>query len=264
MPPATVALFIAYLFERKYAVSTARTYVSAIGYYHRLAELSDPTKVTYIVEMFKGYSKLGRTHDSRLPVTLPILSRLAQVSSNICTSHYDHVMFKAMCSLAFYAFLRIGEITVDKKTLGSHTIQISNLFKVLGPSKQVESLTLYFRDFKHRYNEPPVSISIAKQTGLCPVQSMIDYLKVRGSSEGPIFITSSGVPVSRSNFSQLLSLCFKACNLDASSYKGHSFRIGAATYAAQQGLSDARIRALGRWSSDAFKKYIRTSTVSSL
>ena len=40
-------------------------------------------------------------------------------------------------------------------------------------------------------------------------------------------------------------------------YKAHGFRIGAASRAAASGLSDAQIRFLGRWSSDAFKVYIR-------
>ena len=39
--PATLALFVAYLFANHYAISTINTYVSALGYYHRLAGLQD-------------------------------------------------------------------------------------------------------------------------------------------------------------------------------------------------------------------------------
>jgi hypothetical protein len=39
--------------------------------------------------------------------------------------------------------------------------------------------------------------------------------------------------------------------------KGHSFRIGAATAAAIQGASDEDIQRMGRWKSQAFKRYIR-------
>ena len=45
--------------------------------------------------------------------------------------------------------------------------------------------------------------------------------------------------------------------LKTSHFKGHSFRIGSATAAAMRGESDAQIRAAGRWSSDAIKRYIR-------
>ncbi|KAK6195007.1 hypothetical protein SNE40_000528 [Patella caerulea] len=41
----------------------------------------------------------------------------------------------------------------------------------------------------------------------------------------------------------------------------HSFRIGGASLAAHNGLSDSQIRQLGRWRSDAFRKYIRPSSL---
>ena len=47
------------------------------------------------------------------------------------------------------------------------------------------------------------------------------------------------------------------CGLDTSRYKAHGGQIGAASHAAASGVSDAQIRFLGHWSSDAFKIYIR-------
>ena len=46
--------------------------------------------------------------------------------------------------------------------------------------------------------------------------------------------------------------------LDQTVFSGHSFRSGAATAAAQAGLSDSTIQTLGRWNSTAFLSYIRT------
>ena len=43
-----------------------------------------------------------------------------------------------------------------------------------------------------------------------------------------------------------------------------SFRIGAATYAAKQGVPDDKITHWGRWKSDAFKKYIRITSLESI
>ena len=39
-------------------------------------------------------------------------------------------------------------------------------------------------------------------------------------------------------------------------YSGHSFRRGAATWAQQAGISGEDIQLLGRWTSDAYKRYI--------
>ena len=60
-------------------------------------------------------------------------------------------------------------------------------------------------------------------------------------------------------FDFLLKHLLEFCGLSSQVFKGHSFRIGAATSAALRGESDAQIRAAGRWSSDAFRKYIRVA-----
>ena len=41
--------------------------------------------------------------------------------------------------------------------------------------------------------------------------------------------------------------------IDFVPYSGHSFRSGAATTAAKQGISDATIKMLGRWKSSAYQ-----------
>lgn len=260
----TLALFIAYLFKRSYAPSTVNTYVSAIGYYHRIASQPDPTKTFFIIEMLKGYSKIGSILDSRLPITLPILARIVTTSELVVSSNYEKLLFKAMCSLAFFAFLRIGEITVANGSKTDTNLQVNQIEKIITKEGEINSLKVTFLNHKHNYNQPPFSLIVTRNTTVCPVEAILNYFKVRGTMMGPMFVDGNALPISRSNFSKLLGMCLKACNLDSSKYKGHSFRIGAATHAAQQGFSDARIRLLGRWKSDAFKKYIRLYSVPSV
>ena len=68
-------------------------------------------------------------------------------------------------------------------------------------------------------------------------------------------------PITVNQFNTELRRCLNFCGLNAQRYKSHSFRIGAACLAADKGFSDAQIRALGRWKSDAFKLYISNSTL---
>jgi len=42
-------------------------------------------------------------------------------------------------------------------------------------------------------------------------------------------------------------------------WNGHSFRRGAATWAAQVGMAETEIQTLGHWKSDAYKAYIEYS-----
>ena len=196
--PSTLALFIAYLVQRNYAASTVNTYVSALGYSHRLAGVSDPTKTFFITEMLKGYNKIGSRLDTRLPITLPILRQIMGAAPSVATTPYGCLMFRAMCATAFFAFLRIGEITATSQN--SATLHLNQLGKRTDNSGTVISYELTFQDFKHHYNQRPLSITLTRHPGACPVQALLDYISVRGAAAGPFFQTFDGSPVLRSVF----------------------------------------------------------------
>ncbi|KAJ1124094.1 hypothetical protein NDU88_002556 [Pleurodeles waltl] len=56
----------------------------------------------------------------------------------------------------------------------------------------------------------------------------------------------------------VLRMALRRLGLDPSNYGTHSFRIGAATEARNQGKSDQLIKQLGRWRSGCFQKYVRS------
>ena len=122
---------------------------------------------------------------------------------------------------------------------------------------------LTFNNYKHNYNQRPFSLIIEQQQPFCPVQLMLDYLTLRGLESGPPFLSTNGCSMPRQRFVSHLSLALKHCGLNPAFYKGHSFRIGAASHAAHRGFTDAQIRIMGRWRSNAFQKYIHVSSLSS-
>ena len=173
--PSVLALFIAYLFDLKYAPSTVNTYVSAIGYSHRLSGLPDPTRVFYILQILKGYGKKGFRLDSRLPITLPILNRIIEASAHIAGSRYQIYQFKAMWSLAFFAFLRIGEITVT--TSNNQPLQLHQLSRLYDTNNQVKGIKLTFENFKHNYNQRPFSLEIYRLWCPIPAKNRTFYFR---------------------------------------------------------------------------------------
>ena len=76
---------------------------------------------------------------------------------------------------------------------------------------------------------------------LCPVAAMLSYLAVRPSTPGP-FVHQDGRPLLCPG---LVRAVLASAGVDTSRYSGHSFRIGAATTAAQAGLQDSLIQMLG-------------------
>ena len=76
----------------------------------------------------------------------------------------------------------------------------------------------------------------------------------------PFFRFSDGKPLTRSRLVAKLKESIQAAGVNCAAYSGHSFRSGAATTAARQGIGDATIKMLGRWKSSAYQllQYIKT------
>ena len=73
-----------------------------------------------------------------------------------------------------------------------------------------------------------------------------------------IFALKNGNPLTKSVFTAKIRDALRIIGLPEENFAGHSFRIGAATAAANVGIEDSDIWTMGRWSSSAFLAYIRT------
>lgn len=80
---------------------------------------------------------------------------------------------------------------------------------------------------------------------------------MRGFADSPLFQFKDQTPLTKDKFIQHVRAALSAAGYDPSHYAGHSFRIGAATTAAERGIEDSTIKALGRWKSEAFQTYIK-------
>ena len=80
---------------------------------------------------------------------------------------------------------------------------------------------------------------------------------MQGPGAGPLFRFLDGSPLSRSAVVERVRAALTAAGIDPTPFSGHSFRIGAATSAAANGVEDSMIQTLGRWKSDAYLRYVR-------
>ena len=97
----------------------------------------------------------------------------------------------------------------------------------------------------------------------CPVHAMtrleaIDYHQPPSS---PLFCIGRDQQqaFTREHVVRSLQRLALAAGLEQGTWNGHSFRRGAATWAAQRGITDSQIQILGRWRSDAYRAYIEYS-----
>ncbi|XP_052263454.1 uncharacterized protein LOC127866733 [Dreissena polymorpha] len=251
----TLALFVAFLHQKPMSVKSITTYLSGISYAHKLQNVTDPTCHFLISSLIKGAQRLSPSYDLRLPITIDLLDKLIFALKHTCETHYHEKLFAAMFLFAFHAFARCSEIASCKPSTKSFILQLADIQfdSITAPS----SVSVTYHRFKHNNGKPHTINFSHGHTKQSAVHALKDYISVRGQYPGPIFTLTSGLPVPRRIFDKQLSSCLRFCGLDSKRYKSHSFRIGKATDCAQRGYSDAKIRHLGRWHSNAFQKYIR-------
>ena len=124
-------------------------------------------------------------------------------------------------------------------------------------------LEIRIRNYKHNHSGQTATIPLARQplNNPCHVRSLEAFISLRGNHDGPLFAFRTGEGITRSWFSTKFNILLGICQLDSKVFKGHSFRIGGASLAAARSLSDAQIRSLGRWTSNAFEKYLRPTAL---
>ena len=250
-----IMLYIGFLSNRPVAPATMSTYISAIGYVHRIRGHYDPTSHPAVQKMLAATHKLNPRVDTRLPITIIILKRLVSALNDTVSNPYIRLLFHAMYIIAFFGLMRVGEITRAKNgvvALYLHQVQV-----------MPEYIVLTISHFKHNLTCKPIELVLPAQADvdICPVRVMQRYLSVRGLHDGPLFCYVDNKPVSRDFFINGLKSALNFCGLDVSLYKSHSFRIGGASLYASLGLSDAQLRLIGRWNSDAFLRYIRCQRI---
>ena len=92
---------------------------------------------------------------------------------------------------------------------------------------------------------------------LCPVKATMDFLRIRGTKQGPLLTHYNGSFLSRFQFNKILEMTLTLAGPEKRNVKSHSFRIGGATNAMFKGIPYHKIKEMGRWKSDEAKDYIR-------
>ena len=245
-----VLLFVSYLHLKGLAPSSIVTYVSAIGYVHKICNVFDPTTQFVVQKVLGAITKLHSKSDSRLPITQFILHRLVDSVDKVVNDDYQIHLIKVMFLIAFYGLFRVGEITTQ--TSGVISLYLNQL--QVFDNRFVLTISMY----KNNKSNKPFDIVVHCLKGpYCPYISMLKYLHVRKYDDGPLFRFKDGAPVTRSFFTSKLKDCISFCGLNPKVFKSHSFRMGGASFLASIGKSDLQIQLMGRWSSNSFLRYIR-------
>ena len=240
---------------------TIRSYLSALRFVQISMGFPDPSFSSFprLSYLLKGIHRSipSSPRAKRLPITPAILKTMHTVWSQYPVT-FNKVMLWAACCMGFFGFMRAGEFTCrSPNTPPDDTLSVSDI----SIDSRVNPQVLIVR-LRHSKTDPfgaGVNLYLGR-TGntLCPVAAVLGYLAICPSTPGPLFHLQDGTPLSRTHLVTHIRDALSCAGIDASQFSGHSFRIGAASTAAQAGLNDSLIQMLGRWKSSAFTAYIRT------
>ena len=248
-------LYISHL-ARSVTYGTIKVYLAGIQYTSITLGLPmDLTDMHLLYYTMRGIRRvLGDTNrPRRQPITVLHIRQLFDFITSSQLHPTDKLLLRSAITLAFFGLLRSSEYTVQsvRQFEATYTLLISDVH--FSPNGNI-----VFVNIKSSKTDP-FKVGVLVRIGaigndICPVHSLRLFLQHCQHNSGPLYTFTNGQYLTRSYLSQLIQQIWPNSNLNT-----HSFRIGGASSAAAAGISDSTIQILGRWSSNAYHRYIRVS-----
>lgn len=262
-----ILCFVAFMANRGVLDTTISKYLSAIRYALLCSGYECENLRTPVVkQVLKGIHNLRRDpmalaeKKTRRAMTVFHLRLLGHALAVSSMSDYMKNAVWAVSLSAFWGSLRIGEVLGPlvkafdpKSTLLLSDVGVSAKgckFWIRSPKKCTPT-----GDVIELFHVP--------EAALDPVRAISNYKELRRRLHGcegsrPFFLEEDGRILTKQKFNKLLhGLLDKYLSDDRDKITGHSFRSGLATLMEAAGFSEMDIKAWGRWSSDAFRKYCK-------
>ena len=276
MTHASVLTLIGYLFGKtslksvtiNNLISALRTAHLAKGHYvHSL-------RPDIVASLLKGRANWDSSSSSkaeeRLPVTVDILKMLRLILDLDKDMEEGYkLMIWSVCLLSFWGSFRVGEIlskkarSIDPEVDLLRQDVVLTSKKVAGKVKEFMQISLKSPK-EARNNKSPVVVEVfSTGDSLCPVTAYKKYTSKVGLyrlNSAAFRLPGNGQAFRHQRFNgdlkKLLSPYIKYGKIS-----GHSFRAGLATLMAAKGFKEEDIRGIGRWTSEAWLRYVKSGRV---
>ena len=270
--------YVGYLLEdRKCSAKTVNQYLSGVRMLHLcrgfdVASLRPPI-VNLILRGREHWDNVKSTLSQkpyRVPVTIKVMKYLKRAISETDWVNEKKLRLWLICCLLWNGSLRVHEVLSKLKTEFDPltTLCCEDVEMVKFKEGEVEKLLLriHIKSPKERRIGTGVKIEVFKNdTFCCPVRAWTKWSKKVSMEKGKPLFKEGGKNFTGQEFNKILTtMTRKITNGSDGVIRPHSFRSGVASEMGVRGFSDSEIQAQGRWTSQAFKAYMKLDRIKRL
>ena len=199
----------------------------------------------------RAWNVQGIPLDSRLPIIKSTCIKYSRCYHAFVVMTW--VIFLCGCIFVSFPWFAKGRGISYSPNSSSRVLQSSDVN--VDRAQGAINITITYSKTDQMGKRTVLNISgVGEQT--CPFDNTVAFLRVRPNITGPFFCHLDSSPLTRYQFTAILSTAFKMLKL-SNKYTSHSFRIGASTELALRGFSSDVIQKSGRWRSSCYRSYIR-------
>ena len=247
---ATLILFATELAQTR-AHSTIRNYLAGVRHLHVTQGHGNPLLGTLKLDLvLKGIHRIKPNQSqARLPVTPSIMAKIKGILDR--SPDFESCMLWAACCIGFFGFMRCGEFMLPDATPFDASKHLTAADIAVDSHHDPTNSVCAHQKIKDgsvwRGHHDLLGKDVISNL---PCHS---HPQLSSHPSRPLFVTADSKPVTKQRFIRKIREVLAKAGIDASGYKGHSFRIGAATTAAACGLNEGMSKTLGRWASSAYQ-----------
>ena len=268
--------YVGFLLEiRKCSAKTVGCYLSGIRMWHLCNGFDQaclrPDIVNLVLkgrEHFEEAKKTLEGKPKRVAMTIPMMKLLLRKIRESEMNNEMKTRVWLISCLMWNGSLRVSEVLSRTENefdpLTTLCVGDINLSTVNNGGEQIEVLQYHLKSPKERRIGNGVKLEIfGNGSFCCPVRAWKSWTKKVTLTEGqPVFKQTSSKCFTGKEFNRVLTkLLWELTEGTDGFVKSHSFRSGVATEMGKLGCSEAEIMAQGRWSSQAFKAYIKMGSL---
>lgn len=252
--PAAPETIICYLVETAdaYRVATLDRRLASIGYYHKQARHTLPTKDPEVERTMRGIRRAkGMAPRGKAPLLPAQLRQVVDALPDTLTGKRDH----ALLVVGFAGAFRRSELVA--LTMEDVQTTRDGLIVTLRRSKTDQEGQTMVRGLPRGSN-----------AATCPVQTYEAWVAAAKLTSGPIFRPVNrygrvgGTALSGLAVPRIVKEALTRAGIDATNYSGHSLRAGLVTAAAMAGVSERIIMLqTGHKNIAVLRRYIREGSV---